>query len=188
MPYIIYSTQTGPIAYVDDSILNVHPRDGEIAIPCEPGADVNDVERWRLDADYMEEYGTIAPTLELAKEVKAAEITAERKKAVENGKCTVVTRVGTIEFWTGAAAVSTLGHYVQEVALSMLGEQDAAEVTRHWKAASGYVDLPGDAAIQAGKAIADWTQQQFDREADLSAAVEAAETIEDVQAITWDVV
>jgi hypothetical protein len=176
MAYIIYSPEYGAIAYVDDSILTARLRDGEIAIPCVSGADVNDVERWTAEAEYMEEHGAIAPTLELAKEVKFAEIAAARYaeeiSGVEVNSVTIKTDRESQALITGAALAAT---------------QDAA-YTCNWKTEQGFVSLTADQIIAVATAVREHVQAAFDKEAAKTALIEAAETVEDVQAVTWDVV
>jgi hypothetical protein len=124
--------------------------------------------------------------LDALKRLKKEELLERRKKTIEDGCCTVETRIGSLSFWTSRDAVTDLGHYVQEVTLGAVAGQAPKDITRQWKTASGIVSLPGDVSIQAGKALADWTQEQFNHEARLGLMVEAAETPEAVQSITWE--
>ena len=65
MPYILYSMQAGPMAYIDAPAHGAHPEAGQVIIPCEEGADVNDRERWAEAYAVMQETGMPAPTLAL---------------------------------------------------------------------------------------------------------------------------
>ena len=123
--------------------------------------------------------------LETLKKLKKEELLERRKRNIEDGRCAVETRVGPIDFWTSRDAVTDLGHYVQEVTLAVIGGAMPQDITRQWKSASGIVLLPGDVAIQAGKLLADWTQEHFNHEAVLGAMVDAAETAEEVRAVEW---
>lgn len=69
MPYIIYHTTHGPSVYVDAPVHTARVGDGEIAIPCATGADVNDAAHWAESAAIMLETGVAAPTPELAAQV-----------------------------------------------------------------------------------------------------------------------
>ena len=124
--------------------------------------------------------------LETLKRLKKNELLEKRKKAIEDGCATIPTRIGPIDFWTSRDAVTDLGHYIQEVGLVIIAGQLAQDITRQWKTASGVLVLPGDVAIQAGKALADWTQAQFSREAVLAYLVDVATMPEAVQAVVWD--
>jgi predicted secreted protein len=174
MPYIIYSNTHGPLAYINAPILNVRPQEGEILIPCESGADVGDVERWKAEAAYMEERGTIAPTLETAKEVKTEEIAAARWKAetggVEVNGITIDTSRESQALITGATLQATLDD----------------TYTCNWKTAQGFITLDAQTILGVAVAVRQHVQAAFNREAELTALIEAAETIEDVQAITWE--
>jgi hypothetical protein len=177
MAYIIYSPQRGPIAYIDDSILNAHPGDGEIAIPCEPGADVNDAERWRQEAEYMTGNGAIAPTLELAKEVKTEEIAAARWKAETSG----VEYLGVKMHTDRDSQAKYTG--------AVVAYQATGAYPTNWKGVNGWLEIP-DAATLMGlaTAVVQHVDTCFVNEKILADQVTAAETIEDVQAITWETI
>ena len=123
--------------------------------------------------------------LDTLRKLKKDELLESRKKAIEDGCATFPTRIWPLDFWTSRDAATDLGHYVQEVTLSMLSGEQPNEISRQWKTASGVIDLPGDVAIQIGKDLADWTQEQFNHEAILSFMVDAAASPEEVAAISW---
>ena len=172
MPYILYSFKHGPIAYVENSIPEA--RLDEIAIPCERGADMNDIIRWRIEAAYMKEHGAIAPTLELAKQVKFAEIAAERWKAetggVVVGGMSVDTSRESQSLITGAALQATL---------------DDAYICK-WKTAQGFITLDAQTVLAVAAAMRQHVQAGFNREAELAELINAAATIEDAQALAWE--
>jgi hypothetical protein len=62
-----------------------------------------------------------------------------------------------------------------------------AEFTVQWKGADGqFYTADAPAIIAAYEAITDWVETLFAREAELSAEVAAAETIEEVQSVKWE--
>lgn len=123
--------------------------------------------------------------LSTLKRLKKDELLEARKKAIENGCATIPTRIGSVDFWTARDAQTDLGHYIQEVGLAVMAGELAQNIARQWKTALGIVELPGDVAIQIGKALADWVQAQFTREATLCAFVDDAITPEVIQRVSW---
>lgn len=168
--YIVYSKQYGPLARIEGDARDARLRDGEIAIPCGPDADVNDMELWARKAEEWEHH---VPTLEEAKARKLAELAAARYAAeiagVSVGSAKVRTDRESQAMLTGAA--------LQAV-------EDPAYTCR-WKTENGFVQLDAEQIKIVAKAVRAHVQAQFDREAALTAQVEAAETIEAVEAISW---
>jgi hypothetical protein len=54
-----------------------------------------------------------------------------------------------------------------------------------WKTVEGFVELTAAQIIAVADAVRDHVQASFDREAELVALVDAAETVEELEAITW---
>ncbi len=171
MSYILYLKQHGPLARIDGDIRDARLRRGEIAIPCAPDADVNDAELWARRAA---EWENRVPTLEEAKAAKLAEIAAVRYVAEVSG-----VNVGGVKVRTDRESQSMItGAALQAV--------DDPAYTCRWKTESGFVPLDAERIKAVAKAVRRHVQAQFDREATLTAQVEAAETVEAVQAITWE--
>jgi hypothetical protein len=105
---------------------------------------------------------------------KTEEIAAARWKAevggVAVGGMTVDTSRESQALITGAALAATLD----------------ADYTCRWKTAGGFVDLDAKTVIAVAQAVRAHVQECFDREAELTAAIEAAETVEEVQAIGYN--
>ena len=178
MSYILYSKLHGVLAKVDGRLEDARLRDGEIAIPCDPDADVNDTELWARKA---EEWENRVPTLEEVKASKRAELMSMRDSLVAAGFD-----------WNGH-------HYplspelsgdmlIQLTAMQML--PPPPEYVYQWKDSGGVYRNIGNAeafktfcaaALGHGEAL-------FARERMLQELVEAAESIEAVQEISWDTV
>jgi hypothetical protein len=175
MAYIIYSKRHGPIAYVDAPVALAELREGEIAIPCERGADVNDAARWRAEAEYITENGYIAPTLELARKVRLAEIADERYNEETGG----------IEFQgvTMHTDRESQAKYIGAiVALNALGTYPP-----NWKGMDGWLAIPdGDTLNALAAAVESHVSACYAREYALQALIEAATTIEEAQAVGWE--
>lgn len=174
MSYIIYSDRHGATARVDGLVGEAPaPREGEIYIPCEAGAELSDAERWRHSAEVMRNKGWIAPTPELCKAVKIEEIAAARYAAETGGTSaggmSIATDRESQAMITGAALQATLD----------------PSYTCKWKTPNGFITLDAKTIIGAASAVRAHVQSCFDREAELCAAVEAAKTPEEVAAISW---
>lgn len=171
MSDILYSKQYGVLAKVDGRLEDARLREGEIAIPCEPDADVNDAELWARKAEEWEHH---VPTLQEVKVSKLAEIAAARYAAeisgVNIGGAKVRTDRESQAMITGAALAAT---------------QDM-DYTCRWKTENGFVTLTAAQIVAVATAVRSHVQAQFDREAELTAQVKAAETIEAVEAIQWN--
>jgi hypothetical protein len=116
------------------------------------------------------------PTLEEVKtaklfEIAAARYTEETSGVVVDG-ATIKTDRESQALITGAALAAT---------------QDS-NYTCNWKTEQGFVTLSAEQIIAVATAVREHVQAAFDKEAERTAEIAAAETIEDVQAITWDVV
>jgi len=125
--------------------------------------------------------------LESLKALKLDELREARINEIENGRAEIETRIGKILFWTARDAAADLGFYVQEISLAMASGQQPQNIVRRWKTAGGVIDLPGDVAIQVGKALADWNQVRFDREALLAERTKAAVAAKEVEVVKWNV-
>ena len=178
MSYILYLQQHGPLARIDGDIRDAQLRDGEIAIPCEPDADVNDAEYWAQKAAEWENH---VPTLDEAKAAKRAELMTMRDQLIAAGFD-----------WSGH-------HYplspelsgdmlIQLTAMQML--PPPPEYVYQWKDSGGIYRNIGNveafktfcaAALGHGEAL-------FARERMLQELVGAAETAEVVRAISWETV
>ncbi|GHV34420.1 hypothetical protein FACS1894187_04930 [Synergistales bacterium] len=115
------------------------------------------------------------PTLEEAKIAKLAEITAARFAAetggvVINGNgISIDTSRESQALITGAALQATI---------------DSAYSCR-WKTTNGFVEFTSEMILAVAVAVRQHVQACFDREADLSELVEAAATVEEIEAVTW---
>lgn len=124
--------------------------------------------------------------LESLKALKLDELREARINEIENGRAEIETRIGKILFWTARDAAADLGFYVQEITLAMGSGQQSQSIIRRWKTAGGVVQLPGDVAIQIGKALADWNQVRFDKETALAERARSATTAEEIEAVRWN--
>nr|WP_314719157.1 DUF4376 domain-containing protein [uncultured Fretibacterium sp.] len=178
MSYILYLQQHGPLARIDGDIRDARLRDGEIAIPCAPDADVNDAELWALKAAEWENH---VPTLEEAKTSKRGELMAARDRLVAAGFD-----------WNGH-------HYplspelsgdmlIKLTAMQML--PPPPEYVYQWKDAGGvYRNIGNAEAFKTFCAAAlGYGEALFARERMLQELVEAAKTVEAVEAVSWDTV
>lgn len=178
MNCILYSKSKGAIARLAAFPADVLHEEGEILIPCEADADVDDAERWREEAAFMLENGYIAPTLELAKAVKKDELMRMRDALVAGG-------------FPHKGRVFPIGPDIQVTMLvQFIGSQSMSGNHYAWKDVGGdYVDI-GDAAtfqefmvraMMFGQSFFSWEEM-------LQELVHKAESIEAVQAIAWDTV
>jgi predicted secreted protein len=119
------------------------------------------------------ELPSLPPPLEEVKAAKLAEIAAARWKAETGGvmveSMTIDTSRESQALVTGAALAATLD----------------PDYTCQWKTAGGFVTLTAAAVVAVAQAVRAHVQACFDREAELTVAVEAAETVEEAQAVTW---
>jgi hypothetical protein len=119
------------------------------------------------------------PTLEEAKAAKLAEINNAKWAAIENG--TVITDVEDegLHFATDTASQSLMN-----CALSM--HQLTGVLPPFWKAKDGIIQNPTIEQLTAiSAAMYDFMETQFSRELALAAQVNAATTVEQVEAISW---
>ena len=170
MSYILYSKQHGVLAKVDGRIEDARLREGEIAIPCKPDADVNDTELWAQKAEEWEHY---VPTLQEVKAAKLSEIASARYAAEISGVN------------IGGAKVRTDRESQAMITGAALQAVDDPTYTCRWKTENGFLQLDAEHIKAVAKAVRAHVQSCFDREADLTALVEAAETVEAVEAIQW---
>ncbi|GHV42551.1 hypothetical protein FACS1894187_24840 [Synergistales bacterium] len=115
------------------------------------------------------------PTLEEAKIAKLSEIAAARFAAetggvVINGNgISIDTSRESQALITGAALQATI---------------DSAYSCR-WKTTNGFVEFTSEMILAVAVAVRQHVQACFDREADLSELVDAAATVEEIEAVTW---
>ena len=178
MSYILYSKQYGVLAKVNGRIEDARIRDGEIAIPCDPDADVNDAELW---AQKAAEWDNHVPTLDEAKAARRAELMVMRDSLI-------------------AAGFDWHGHHYPlspELSSDMLIKLTAMQMlppppgyVYQWKDSDGiYRDIGNAEAFKAFCAAAlGHGETLFARERMLQELVEAAESIEAVEAIAWETV
>ena len=126
------------------------------------------------DAQIAAIAGYFAPmTLDEAKSAKKSEIAAARYAAeiagVTVGGATVRTDRESQSLITGAALKAL---------------QDA-EYVCSWKTDAGFVELSAPQILAIADAVRTHVQSCFDHEADLVALIDAAETVEDLEAVTW---
>jgi hypothetical protein len=130
-----------------------------------PGPDRYDIGSLEMDPDET--------PLVLAKRKKLAEIAAARWEAevggVEVGGMKIDTSRESQSLITGAALAATLNE----------------AYTCQWKAAQGFITLNAEAILAAATAVRQHVQACFDQEAGLTDEVEAAETVEDVEGVSW---
>jgi hypothetical protein len=111
--------------------------------------------------------------LEVVKAQKKSEIAAARYAAEVGGVTVNGMAIDTSResqaLVTGAALAATL---------------DPAYTCR-WKTAGGFVTLDAATVLAVAQAVRAHVQACFDREAELAAAIDAAETAEEVQAVSW---
>ena len=112
-------------------------------------------------------------TVTEAKSAKKSEIAAARYAAeiagVTVGGATVRTDRESQSLITGAALKAL---------------QDA-EYVCSWKTDAGFVELSAPQILAIADAVRAHVQSCFDHEADLVALIDAAETVEDLEAVTW---
>lgn len=178
MSYILYLQQHRPLARIDGDIRDARLRDGEIAIPCEPDADVNDAELWALKSA---EWKNHVPTLEEAKTSKRSELMGARDGLIAAGFD-----------WNGH-------HYPLSLELSndmlikltaMQMQPPPPEYVYQWKDNTGvYQDIGNAEGFKTFCAAAlGYGEALFARERMLQELVEAAESIKAVEAVSWDTV
>jgi hypothetical protein len=117
----------------------------------------------------------ITPEMDLAraKEAKGHELSWRRDKAIDGGMdfngLSLATDAESRGFITGAAVQAQID----------------PDYTCKWKAGGQFVTLDASAILAAAVAVRVHVQDQFDREADLLAQVDAAETVDAVKAVNW---
>lgn len=131
--------------------------------------------RWRLDGSGQIVENDLTPTLDELKAAKRAEIAAARYAAEIAGialnGALIRTDRESQALITGAALAASQS------------EDETYSVT--WKAKSGFVTLSAAQVIAVAQAVRQHVQSSFDREAELQTAIEAAETEEELNGITW---
>ena len=178
MSYILYSKLHGVLAKVDGRLEDARLRDGEIAIPCEHDADVNDAVHW---AQKVAEWENRVPTLDEAKMAKRVELMAMRDSLIAAGFD-----------WNGhhypLSPELSSDILIKLTAMQML--PPPPEYVYQWKDSAGiYRDIGNAEAFKTFCAAAlGHGEALFARERMLQELVEAAESIEAVQEISWDTV
>ena len=115
----------------------------------------------------------VEKSLEAIKEAKLAEIAAARYAQETGG---LVVNGATIRTDRESQALIT--------GAALKASTDATYVCR-WKTVEGFVELTAAQIIAVADAVRDHVQAGFDHEAELVALVDAAETVEAVEAIAW---
>jgi hypothetical protein len=119
------------------------------------------------------EYGPGESPLTEAKAKKLAEIAAaryvEETGGITGSGLSIDTSRESQGLITGAALQATI---------------DPAYSCR-WKTAGGFVELTSEAVIAVAVAVRAHVQWCFNREAELTSVIESAETVEDVEAVSW---
>ena len=119
-----------------------------------------------------EEIAALTPTLEAAKEQKLAALAAKRFE-VETGGTTL-----------NGIPVATDRESVAIITAAYVAAKEDPEYAIRWKAAQGvFVTLDAQTIIATAHAARAHVQTCFDREADLTEAILAAETVEALDAI-----
>lgn len=180
MAYIIYHKEHGVSALINAPVhtATAPQQEGYLYIPCEAGVDVGDTERWEREAALMIENGWIAPTLEMAKAIKLNQVMRIRDDIVDDG-------------FPYAGFVYPISPDVQ---LSMLMQFQSSQImpapSYQWKDIDGIYRNIGSAEEFQRFAVSAmmYGQSLFAREGMLQELVSQAESIEEVQAITWDTV
>jgi hypothetical protein len=163
-------------------------KDGEVSVSADldgrtPGADFEATFTGRGDTQVLvapEEYvigdAVMEPgdDLKIAKATKLAEIANERWKTE-----------------TGGATVSSMTIMTDRESIGMLNGAVTAAMqdsgyTCNWKTSQGFVTLNAEQIITVATAIREHVQNCFDGEAELTAMVEAAETVEAINAVVWE--
>jgi hypothetical protein len=115
----------------------------------------------------------VEKSLESIKEAKLAELAAARYAQETGG---LVVNGATIRTDRESQALIT--------GAALKAMQDEAYVCK-WKTESGFVELTAPQILAVADAVRAHVQSCFDHEADLVALIDAAETGEEVEAITW---
>lgn len=112
--------------------------------------------------------------LTLAKARKLRELAAERYKAEIAGA-----EVNGIKISTDDLSQS-------KIAGAALAATQDTDYTCRWKTENGFVTLTATQIVAVATAVRSHVQAQFDREYELATQVEAAETVQAVEAIRWN--
>jgi len=115
-----------------------------------------------------------APSLEDLKAAKTAEIAASRYAA----------EVGGIEL--DGVAVKTDRESQSMMTAAAVSAENDPEYTVWWKGTNGWFQIDSKMLLLIGKAVRSHVQACFDKERALSVAINAAETPDDVAAVSWE--
>lgn len=130
--------------------------------------------RWRLDGSGQIVENDLTPTLDELKAAKRAEVAAARYAAEISGitlnDVSIRTDRESQALITGAALAAS--------------HDENYSVT--WKAKNGFVTLTAAQIIAVAQAVRAHVEACFDREAELQTAIEAAESAEALDEITWE--
>ena len=117
------------------------------------------------------------PSLDEAKAAKLAEINQAKWAAIESGE---------VEYQGLRFATDTASQGLMGDATGMY--QLAGILPPFWKAKDGVIDSPTIEQLTAiASAMYNFMEDQFVRERTLAATVNAAETVEDVEEVTWEI-
>ncbi len=117
--------------------------------------------------------GIITLNIDKLKEMKLAEIADKRWRAETGGII-----FNGVEIATDRESQALLMG-------AALAAQDDPEYTINWKAKNGWAVLDAATILAVADAVRNHVQACFDREKELQEQVEAATTIEDLNAIKW---
>ncbi len=175
MSYIIWNDKHGAIARVEGDPKSARLKKGDLAIPCESDADVNDQAHWAQEAREIQDH---VPTLEEVKAAKLAEIAAARYEQ----------EIGGVEIPMGNSAVTIRTDresqgMITGAALKAMQDND---YVCHWKTPEGFVSVTAEQIMAVADAVRNHVQTCFDREAGLVGLVGEATTVSAVEEITWE--
>lgn len=117
--------------------------------------------------------GIITLNIEKLKQIKLAEI-ADKRWQAETGGITI----NGVEIATDRESQSLLTAAVLKV-------KDDPSYTVNWKAKNGWFVLDAATILAVADAVRSHVQACFDREKELQEQVEAATTVEELEAIQW---
>ena len=117
-------------------------------------------------------------TLEELKSRKLAEIATAR----------YVAETGGVDVAMGEATVTIRTDRESQAMITgaALKATSDTEYSCRWKTVQGFVTVSAAQIVAVADAVRDHVQASFDREAELVALVNAATTVDEIEAITWD--
>ncbi len=122
--------------------------------------------------------GIITLNIDKLKEMKLAEIADKRWRAETSG----ITVAG-VEIATDRESQALL---MGAVLAAQNNPQYKANWKANWKAKNGWAVLDAATILAVADAVRSHVQACFDREKDLQAQIEAATTVEELEAVKWE--